>query len=279
MKKLLSIAALFSLGFSANWSVMPYGSYIDYSNNILKKKAYLEGAYASVYSAPFKLEVDGENLKIKYRPYKYGNNPDWKQQDLTLVGHYYLGYNYDFKLGIHNLFVDDGTSKYYEKAFIGGVLFYKTLKYNVGLDYYYARFHGGFHTSQFTPKAGINFGNYYSMFGSFYAEVKANIIRISKDNKAPKQNYTNFDLKLDNFIGSWTTTLKASLGKFAYKVGADGFAVYNTADEYKYDAGIKVSYKLSKTDSVAVSYGRSKFNTGGVDAFSNSYLISYAHAF
>jgi len=276
MKKLLSIAALVSLGFSAT-VVMPYGAYLNYSNKALKDKAVIGGMYLSYFKSPFKLELDPEATKITYKD----NIPDWNQRDLTSVLHYYAGYNWDFKVGVHNIFVDQsGNSDKYDKVLFGGIKYYRYLKYNMEMDYYYSTY-DGFHVSQITPKIGFNFGNYYSEAGSFYAEAKLNYIKISDTNVANKDNYTDIDLKLQNYQGYWMTELFASLGKNAYKVANDGFVVYNTGGEYKYSAGINLNYYLSKTLSVKVGFSRAKYtlDNSNTDVFSNTYVASISKSF
>ena len=276
MKKLLSIAALASLGFSAT-VVMPYGAYVNYSNKAAKDKAVTGGMYLSYFKSPFKFELDPEYTHITYKS-KY-NIPNWNQRDLTAVLHYYKGYNWDFKVGIHNIFVDQsGNSDKYDKVLFGGIKYYKYLKYNMGMDYYYSTY-DGFHVNQFTPKIGFNFGDYYSASGSFYAEAKLNYIKISDTNVANKDNYTNVDLKLQNYQGYWMTELFASLGKNSYKVANDGFVVYNTGGEYKYNAGINLNYYLSKTLSVKIGFSRAKYTTNNNDVFSNTYVASISQSF
>ncbi len=276
MKKLLSIALLASLGFSAGFTVMPYGSYIDYSNST-KDYGYLGGVYASSYKFPFKTEIDGDFLKLKYKD----GNPNYYQKDLTFVEHYYFGKNYEIHGGIHNIFISQsGNSNHYQKVLFGGILYYKYLKYNTGVDYYYS-FYRNFHVQQITPKIGFNFGNYYSPEGSFYAQAKVNYIHISDKIKAgiPKDNYWNTDLKFSNSKGPWTTTLKASIGKNAYKIANGGFVVYNLGEEYKYSGGIDISYALNKTSALKVGYSRSKFEENNKNAYSNVFVASYISSF
>ena len=290
MKKRLISLSLLTTTFTTTLfgaSIMPYGAYIKYDNSA-KDKAYLGGIYYSKFTSPYKLEADAEMLKIKYvktsattkdsitgKTTTTDTTPkDYNEFDLTLVGHYYVGYNYDYKFGIHNIFTDDD----YNQVFIGGVLYYKTLKYNYGADVYVGNYKN-FQTYQLTPKAGFNFGDYYSQYGSFYAEGKLNIINISKSDKAPKQNYTNIDLKLQNFIGDFTTTLKCSLGKSAYKVASDGFSIYNLGNEYKNSMGVDVSYKLDKISSVKVGLTNSTFTEYDKTAHSYTYLVSYSKSF
>lgn len=273
MKKILLLSGVAAVGFAYSvFSVMPYGSYIDYSGSS-KDNAKLGGIYYSYYKFPIKIEMDGEYLNINYK----NNIPDWKQRDFTFKTDYFYQKNWLFNVGIHNFWVKQYDNYHYNKVLFGGIDYYKYLKYNVGFDYYYSDYRG-FYVSQITPKVGINFGNYYSEIGSFYLEGKYNHIHISKENIAPKINYNNFDLKLQNFKGSWTTTLKTTFGKFAYKVANDGFVVYNTGDEYKYGYGLSVNYNFDKVNNIKISFERDKFNNNG-DAYSNIYLLSYSRAF
>ena len=277
MKKLLSIALLSTLGFSAD--IMPYGAYMDYSSAAYKDKGYIAGIYGSFTKLPFKAEIDAEHTRIKYKD-KF-NIDDWKQNDLTFIGHYFQGYNFAYKAGIHNIWVKQGSESDYDKVFILGALYYQYLKYNVGVDAYYSDYedNGGFNVFQISPKIGFNFGNYYSETGSFYGELKYNHIHINKDNITPKSNYSNVDIKLQNFKGPWTTTVNVSFGKSAYKVANDGFVVYTTGDEYKYSAGLSVNYALSKKESIKAGYTKSKYNNGTDDCYSNVYTLSYSRAF
>ena len=276
MKKLLSLSAIVSLGFSLNFTLMPYGSYIDYSNSV-KDHGALAGIYGSCVKLPFKTEIDGEFLKLQYKD----GIANYYQRDLTLVEHYYIGNNYEIHGGIHNIFISQANNPdHYQKVLFGGVLYYKYLKYNAGIDYYYSTYRG-FDVSQITPKAGFNFGNYYSNTGSFYAEAKVNFINISDENAAgsDKDHYVNTDLSLSNYKGPWTTTLKASLGKNAYKVGDNGFVVYNLGEEYKYSYGVDVNYAFNKKNSVKVGFTRSRFDEGDNHCFSNVFLASFVTSF
>ncbi len=273
MKKTLLLSVIASLSLAA--TIMPYTSYMTY-NNSTKDKAYLAGMYMSDFKLPFKYEIDLEGLKLKYKN-KY-NIADYNERDLTFVLNYFRGYNYIYKFGIHNIFIDQsGSNDTYDKVLFTNFLYYKYLKYNVGASYYFGSY-DGFNTNQVTLKGGYNFGNYYSKIGSFYTELKANFIKISDKNKAytNKDNYQNFDIKLQNFNGAWTTTLKYSTGKNAYKVANNGFVVYNLGSEYKSVEGIDINYKFAKTNNIKIGFSHSSFDT---DSSSNSYLLSYAKSF
>ena len=278
MKKLLSLAALITLGFSYS-TVSPYGSFIHYSDKTTKDKAYDGGVYLSYFKSPFKLEMDGEYLDLKYKN-KYNIN-DYIEKDLTFVGNYFIGYNYKLKAGVRNMYINQkNNNDTYDKVLIVGILYYKYLKYNVGVDTFYSTY-DGFNVKQITPHFGYNFGNYYSTEGSFYFDAKLNYIHISDKKLAGSKvnNYVNTDLKLVNSQGPWATTLKTSLGKNAYKVANGGFVVYNLGEEYHYSFGIDVSYALDKTDSIKVGYSRSKFEENNKDAYSNVFVASYNLSF
>ena len=276
MKKLLSVAVIVSLGVAAD--IMPYGAYLDYSSNALKDNGYVLGVYGSLLKKQYKFELDAEHTNIKYK--KSANLDDWKQTDLTFVANYYKGYNYAFKAGIHNIWTKQGGNNEYDKVFVLGGLYYEYLKYNAGADFYYSDYKD-FNVYQISPKIGFNFGHYNSNTGSFYAEATYNYIHISDKIKAGsnKNNYSNLDIKLQNFKGSWTSTINLSLGKNAYKVANGGFVVYNLGEEYKYSADFSVQYAINKNDNIKVSYSRSKYNNGSEDSYSNVYSIFYLRAF
>jgi len=222
------------------------------------------------------LELDAESTNIVYKDYT--NTPDWDQTDLTALIHCFRGYNWDIKLGIHNIFIDqDNNSDHYDKVLIAGLLYYKYLKYNVGVDYYYSTY-DGFNVQQITPKMGVNLGNYYSPMGSFYLEGKVNYIHVS-DNATNNDNYTNIDLKLQNYKGRWVTEISGSVGKNTYKVANGGFVVYNLSDEYKYSFGGSVKYFVNKTLSLKIGISRSKYTVNNNDAYANTYAISISKFF
>jgi hypothetical protein len=158
-------------------------------------------------------------------------------------------------------------------------MYYQYLKYNVAADVYFSDY-DSLNVYQVSPKAGYSFGDYNSAAGSFYAEIKLNYIKLSNSEAAPKDSYVNTDFVLKNFNGSWTNTLKASVGKTSYKVDNDGFVVYNLGEEYKNMYSFSVGKKLHNNDYVEVKFGYADFEeTEGYEASSASVLISYSHTF
>ncbi len=273
MKKLLSIALLSTLGFSANL-LKPYFSYIDYSNESIKDKAYNGGIYFNYFKTPFKLEADFANLNISYKD----NTPDYNENDVTLVGNYFFE-NFKVKLGIRNMFIEqDNNSNSYDKVLFGGVLYSKNLDYNMGVDYYYSDY-DNFHVNQITPHFGVYCGDYNSYMGSFYMSINLNFIYLSRKVVTNKDRYVNADLSLTNYQGPWATTLSTSLGKSAYKVANGGFVVYNLGEEYHYTFGADVSYKINRQSSVKIGYSRSRFEENDKKAYSNVYKASFAYNF
>jgi len=279
MKKLLSIALLATLGFSANITVIPYGSYINYSNKALKDNGTTGGAYISCFKFPFKLEIDAGFTNISYKS-KY-NIPDWNQKDLTAVAHFYQGANWDIKAGIHNIYVDqDNNPDSYDKVLFGGILYYEYGKYNIGADYYRSYYDNDFHVNQYTLKAGFTFGDKDDSEGLFYTELKMNFIHLSKKTYTNKDNYSNAEIKVQNFKDNLVSEIHGSIGKNAYKVANDGFAVYNLGEEYKYTAGAKITYIVNNTMSVGIGFDTGKYTTStDQDAYSNIYSLFFSKKF
>ncbi|GAB6074783.1 hypothetical protein [Nautilia lithotrophica] len=295
MKKLIiSVGLIYSFAYCSN--ITPYISYLNYDKNTNKDNASIIGIYLSSFKSPYKTEIDAEYMKLKYK-----DTPDYKQTDLTLAFHYFKGNNYKYKVGIHNIFSSNPetitkyqpgnmwrpsttttTTKYnnsYDFVLFGGFMYYQYLKFNANMDFYYSNYEN-LNVYQISPSYGFNFGNYYSKIGSFYVEGKVNFIKLSKSDAAPRDNYVNFDFKLQNFKGPWVTTLKASLGKNAYKVSDGGFVVYNLGDEYKYNYSFGISKKINTNDSVSFKIGYDVFEeTQGYEASSTSFLINYTHNF
>ena len=267
--------------------VTPYAALISYDKQTDKKNAYIAGVYFSNFYKQYKIEND-----IEYLDLSYNTTSDYKEYHWTFVVNYFKGYDYKYKLGIHNIFsrtpntytYSVGTRTYkkteynnnYDFVLFGGIMFYKYLKYNYGVDFYYSN-HSSTDVYQITPYYGFNFGDYYSNIGSFYFQTKFNYINLS-DNAAPKKNYFNFDIKLQNFKGAWITTLKASLGKTAYKVADNGFVVYNLGEEYSSVYSIDIGKKLSKRNFISFSAGISNFTeSNGKDGSSTLFSVSYTH--
>ncbi len=280
MKKILSIALLASLGFSANLTtskpkitIMPYAGYVNYTKSI-KQNAAIGGLYASYFNKYlYKIETDIETTKINYK----GITPKYNQTDLTAkVSHYFYNH-YAIRAGVHNIFVSQtGNPNHYQKVVFGGLSYYKYLNYNIGVNYYYS-FYKHFNVQQITPKIEFNFGNLDLPEGLFNAQIKINYIYISDKIKAGTQDntYWNTDLKLSNTQGQWTTTFKASLGKNAYKVTNGGFVVYNLGEEYEHNFGLNFSYQINKNNSVNMGYSKAYFKENNKNAYSSIYTASY----
>ncbi len=272
MKKLIlsSIAVMGLMG--ANFSVMPYSAFINYDNSV-KDKGYIGGLYGTMYISPIKIEYDFEKDIFKYK----NNTPNWNQWSFTGVFNFYKGYNYIFRAGLNHIKVSQANEKQNDNIYILGALYYKYLNYNTGFDFYHSKYKT-FKINQLSMKYGKFFKTYD---GTFYFEIKPNLIFISDKIKAntPKKNYTDVDFKLTATKWPWVTTLKASVGKNAYKVENGGFVVYNLGEEYKYNYGINVSRYFKNIGTFRVGFSRSKFSENNQDSYSNVYLLTYTRAF
>jgi len=272
MKRLVTLSIIATSSIFGASSAMMFGGYLDYSSNSIKDKGYYGGIYYSYFTSPYKLELDVEHMELSYK----NGSPKYKQSDLTVVGNYYLGYNTAFKLGIHNIFIDqENNPNKYDNIIFAGITHYKTYKYNFGFDIYRSDY-DGFNVVQFSPRGGFNFGNYKSKLGSFYLGGQLNFIDISKVGYANKTDYINLDLKLQNFNGPFTTELFTSLGKNSYKVANNGFSVYNLKEEYKYTYGASVAYKFKNKSSLKATISKSKLTEGNKDIKTNNYMLSFS---
>jgi hypothetical protein len=280
MKKLV-LAGLLGLGSlvmaQTYYSALPYAGAINYSGTTTKDNGYVGGIYLSAFQSPYKTELDIEHTRIKYK-----DNTHLNQTDFTALIHYYQGYNLDYKIGIHHIISDDSLTDR-ANIYLAGILFYKTLKYNSGVDIYYSDY-SNTSTSpkvwQLTPKAGINFGNYYSKIGSFYAEAKIDYIHPTthKNENNLKNSYTSAELSLANYNGAFTTKISGWIGKRAFEVDNGGFIVNNLSSTQKNGVKFSESYKINKQSNIKVEYSYTKFVEYG-NAHSNTYLASYNYNF
>ncbi|BCD67476.1 hypothetical protein [Nitratiruptor sp. YY09-18] len=273
MKK-LSIVSFMAASLLAGDIVLPYGGYIAYTGNTKRDSAYLAGVFLSHSTKKYALDVDLEYMRISYD----GGIPTYKQKSAALLYHYYQGEHIVYEIGMNNIFTDQGNNDDYQKVFTAGILYYDYLHYNYGVNLHYSSY-DGFHVWQVSPKVGINFGDYKSQIGSFYAQVQYNYINISEDWAALKDNYSNADIKLTNFNGSFTTTAQASFGKNAYKVAKEGFVVFNLGEEYHTSYGLSVAKALSKNSSLKIQGTRARFYEQNKKAHSNIFVVSYTRAF
>jgi hypothetical protein len=282
MKKLV-VAGLIGLGSlvmaQTYYSVLPYAGKIYYSGQTTKDNGYVGGIYLSAFQSPYKTELDIEHTRIKYK-----DNTHLNQTDFTALIHYYQGYNLDYKIGIHHIISDDSLTDR-ANIYLAGILFYKTLKYNSGVDIYYSDY-SNTSTSpkvwQLTPKAGINFGNYYSKIGSFYAEAKVDYIHTleNKDENNLKSSYTSGELSLSNYKGAFTTKLSGWIGKRSFAIDNGGFIVNNLTNTQKFGAKFSESYKINIKSNVKIEYSYTKFDGDTLgNAHSNTVLASYNYNF
>jgi len=273
MKKLL-LAGMLSVSAMAatSYTTSLYGGYIDYSGTTTKDEGSVNGIYLSLFNSPFKIEMDVEETNIDY---KY-NISDLTQGDYTILAHYYQGYNLDYKMGIHYI---DSTDEETDGGIIYtlGILYYKTYAYNYGVDIHYSDY-SNLDTSpkilQFIPKAGFNFGNYYSAIGSFYAEMKYYYIQ----NLDTDKSYSSGSFELSNYNGKFTTTIGFWSGERIYAVDNGGFIVNNLSSKQTRGIKFSESYKINKLSSIKYEYSNTEFKENG-DAKSNVHLLSYNYSF
>ena len=281
MKKLVLSGLLFGSFAMAltTYNFMPYAGHLNYSGNTNKDNGYVGGIYISAFESPWKTEIDLEHTEIKYKD----SSPRLKQSDATLLIHYYEGYDLAYKMGVHYIDSRD-TLTDNSKIYMAGILYYKTLRYNLGVDFYYSDYSNQDDSPkiyQASPKLGFNFGNYYSMLGSFYFETKFDYIKPghnqAKNNL--EDSYKSYEFTLNNYNGAFTTSLNVWNGHRIFAVENDGFIVNNISDEQT--GGFKVSenYNIDKMNSLKLEYSYTEFLENNLDADVRNVLVSYNHSF
>jgi len=257
MKKFI-ISGLIISGLYAD-TISVYTGDLTYKNSD-KKYTFISGIYSKLLFTDYsKWEFDLSGLKVKYK-----TKDNYYEVDNTILYHYYSGLNWDYRIGIHNILSRQDGDNYYNKIFIGGISYYRVLDFNIGSNLYYGIFKNNLKSYQISPKVGLFFSN-------FYLESKLNIIHLNQ-NVNNRQNYLNIDLKLDIYLNKLTTSIVGNYGKNSYKVDNNGFIVYNLGDEYKYNYGAIIDYKINNNLNITFSYKRSCFIENNQNAYSNSYI-------
>ena len=256
------------------YNVLPYLGYIDYSGSTNKDNGIVGGIYLSATQSPWTTELDVEHTNIKHND----GSDDLRQSDYTMIIHHAEN-NIAIKGGMHYInSTDDLTDG--GKVLIGSIGYYRAYKCNVGMDVYYSDY-SNLSTSptilQFSPKMGVDFGDYYSKVGSFYAQAKIDFIKPLKNKSANNlsSSYTSIEGTLNNYKGRFTTSLSAWVGKRSFAVENSGFIVNNLADEQK--GGFKVSenVRLTSKDSVRLEYSYTKLT----DYDTKTIVASYNYKF
>ncbi|RUM56368.1 MAG: hypothetical protein DSY40_02410 [Nautilia sp.] len=281
MKKLLFSALVVASSFAYETvSVMPYASIIDYSGGTDKKVGKLAGVYISDYKNNKKVEIDVEHSLFQY--------PDsarkYNQTDATLIFNNYQ-YGQNEKIGIHNIWTYSKTKNYYGEyvkdrgysyTLIAGYNYYKVPKVNYGANIYFSKYENG-NVYQVTPKAGYTI--YKPNIGTVYLESSVDYIRITKGLNTRKNNFTDLNIKIQNFNKYATISLEDSFGRRMYKVANDGFVVYNLADEYKNRVSLSVSRKIVNNTIVKLEFSHTKFLHNNENAQANGYVLSFLKTF
>ena len=279
MKRISIIAALaLSTSLLAQQSVvMPYLAYTDYEDS-MRDDAMMAGVYGYQDNGITRLEAALGYTYIDYKP--DADRRYHKQLDATILGTYYHERNWAIKGGIHNIWSkSDQRGTNYDPVLKFGLVYYVYGQYNIEGDLYYSDY-DDFNVYQLRLKYGEFFTIEEFPQNSFYFETAINQIHISESGYAPKDDYTNVDLRIDMFDRSWSLGLFASLGKAAYKVDKEGWIVYNLGEEYKYVLGMEYSYYLDRTTSLKIGLNRAKFNENvPEDSYANTLSLFYIKGF
>jgi len=262
----------------AFYNILPYTGLLKYSGTTTKDSGYVVGLYFSDFESPWKTELDIEHSGIKYKD----STPNLNQSDFSIAVNHFKGYNLAYKYGFHYISSSDELTDS-GKIFTFEALYYKTLKYNYGVDIYYSHY-SNLDTSptiaQISPKAGFNFGDYYSPIGSFYIEAKFDYIKPLKNKRINNLEnvYSSTQITLNNYNGKFTTTLSIWGGKRSFEVANSGFVVNNLSDTQTSGVKISESYKIDTKSSTKFEYSNTNFDENG-KAQGKVFLVSYSYNF
>ena len=275
----LTLAALAATAVLAQESyVMPYVSYTDYEDSI-RDDAIMAGIYGSKSDGIVTLEGAVGSMYIDYKP---GTGRRYHRQlDVTLMGTYYHERNWAVKGGIHNIWSkSDLRGTNYDPVLKLGLMYYVYGQYNIEGDLFFSDY-DDFNVYQLRLKYGEYFSIEEFPQKSFYFEGAVNQIHVSESGYAPKDDYTNVDLRIDMLEATWSVGVVASLGKAAYKVDKEGWIVYNLGEEYTYNIGVEYNHNMGRDASFRLSVARSKFKEADSpdSSYANNFTLFYIRAF
>jgi len=279
MKKAIAMSAILcgALFGAKNMVLMPYASYVDYDDST-RNSMYIFGIYGAKGDGKRGIEWA---LDYAYIDYNKKAEMDYHRQfDATLMGSYEYSPTWVLKGGIHNIWSkkDRGSTNYDPVLKLG--LMHYTYGKNVMEGDIYLSSYDDFDVYQLRLRYGEYFRVPEFAAKTFYFETALNQIHISDEGYAPDDNYTNIDLKLDIIEPKWSVGLFASLGKAAYKVGQEGWIVYNLGEEYQYILRGEYRYRLDKRTTLKVGLVHSEFDEMGYSgANSNALTFAYIKAF
>ncbi len=293
--KTIVVLVFFAIELCAQNILIPHMGSVDYANSS-KDKGWFTGIYYQTYMEEDYWEFSYERTEISYIDQSLG---DLKQNDFTAVWTRYTDKNTLIRAGGHYI---DSNEAPGDQVFIvfAGIKYFEGYDFDMGADAYYSSYSkytydtnstltgrgessfSGAHSKrnkgldmlQLTGSIGLGFGDYLSVWGSFYTKFHYDYIRpVTENGELLQDDYHSAGCILKNFNGSWTTEIGVWFGKQVFAVRNNGFMVYNLAEEHTGGMHASMHYKFEKQLGLRVEIVNENFREAGFnDASSQSVL-------
>jgi len=282
MIKLLisSIISMVFLFAESPVTVSVYGGGLKF-NHSKKTTGGVAGAYVMGFDSPLKVEANIEHTNIHQKD----DNDTIKQTDYTLLLHFFEGYNFAYKVGVHKISTNDELTKG-GTIYTTGLMYYKLGRYQVKTNLYYSDY-SNLKTSpraiQISPEAGFAYGSFYSKIPAFYISMKVDYIHPTKNRKenSLKESYLSTSINIVNHFNKFTTLFHKWYGNRVLAVENEGFIVANNVDEQLGGLLISENYQYDKNQHIKFAYSYTTFQEKDNKKVSNSnlFLLSYLYNF
>jgi len=250
-------------------------------NNSKKTTGNVAGVYVMGFDSPLKAEASIEHTNINQKD----DNDTIKQTDYTLLLHFFEGYNFAYKIGVHKIATNDALTKDGVIWALGG-MYYKLGKYEMKTSIYYSDY-SNLSTSpkviQVSPSAGFAYGSFYAKKPAFYISMKVDYIHPTKNRKENnlKSSYLSTSFNIVNHFNQFTTVFHKWYGRRVLAVENEGFIVNNNTDEQLGGFLLSENYQYDKNQNFKLAYSYTTFKEDNNDKISNSnlFLLSYLYNF
>jgi len=261
-------------------SLSVYGGGLKF-NNSKKTTGNVAGIYMMGFDSPLKAEATIEHTNINQKD----DNDTIKQTDYTLLLHFFEGYNFAYKFGVHKISTNDSLTKDGVIWGLGG-MYYKLGRYEFKTNLYYSDY-SNLNSSpkafQISPQVGFAYGSFYSKFPAFYISMKVDYIKPTKNRKENdlKKSYISSSINIVNHFDKFTTVFHKWYGKRVLAVENEGFIVNNSIDEQRGGFLVSENYMFDKNQNFKFTYSYNTFKEKNNDKISNSnlFLLSYLYNF
>lgn len=237
---------------------------IHYSASVLKSRTVVDGLYY-YYGVGSDHSIEAEYDRTRLR---YVSGQNYRQRDFTIA---YTQYRPSGKTRVGAHSIKSSTLTDNDITLFFGSARYKPNGKTAQADIYmssYSKYSPRVKVYQITPafsrttKTGDG--------GAQFIQAKFYFIRLAKSPRSMLKNYYSAEQTYSYTRGKVTIGATAWIGKQAFAVRKDGFAVFNTAETHKGGYELSLSYTLPDRMKAALTHGKEKFSDFGSSNSANS---------